>query len=91
MLSQLFGGNDLFTTMFTSQMGRGKLQCGIPVAGGLRLWSLGWRTVPGFGLWSGNLPSNVIIRKAQRRIQQDERRGRLVKESLRHVGCYPTV
>jgi hypothetical protein len=28
MLSQLFGRNDLFTTTFTFQMGRGKLQWG---------------------------------------------------------------
>jgi hypothetical protein len=35
VLSQLFDGNDLFTTFFTAQMGRGKIQ--LPVAGGLRL------------------------------------------------------
>jgi hypothetical protein len=33
-LSQLFDGNDLFTTFFTAQMGRGKIL--LPVAGGLR-------------------------------------------------------
>jgi hypothetical protein len=29
VLSQLFGRNDLFTNLFTAQMGRGKLQWGV--------------------------------------------------------------
>jgi hypothetical protein len=46
VLSQLFGGNDLFTTIYTVKMGRGKLQCGIFTAGGTTPHTASYTTHP---------------------------------------------